>query len=158
MASPERTLTIDEAAEATGLTQKALRRRIERGQLRSLLRDGRRHIPVAELHRVELIDPEGKPMRGSEWHEAPRGTTPGKPASAELQLDAVRLLARLEELAAENGRLRALPEQVERDWQQRFSTEAAARRQAEERLERLRQAGWRERRRLLRELRAQPTA
>jgi hypothetical protein len=51
-----RTYTISEAAELTGLSRKALARRVERGSLRYLVRDGRRRIPVAELVRVGLLD------------------------------------------------------------------------------------------------------
>lgn len=47
-------MTIREAAEATGLTQKAIKRRVERGSLRSVLRDGRRLIPASEIERAGL--------------------------------------------------------------------------------------------------------
>lgn len=56
----KRTLTISEAAELTGLSRKAIARRIERGSLRSLVRAGRRIIPRAELVRAGLIPGEGK--------------------------------------------------------------------------------------------------
>ncbi len=48
------TLTIAEAAEATGLTKKAIRNRVDRGQLRAVLRDGVRRIPRSELDRAGL--------------------------------------------------------------------------------------------------------
>ena len=51
----KRTYTIAEAAELTGLTRKALARRVERGSLQSLVRGGRRMIPHAELVRAGLI-------------------------------------------------------------------------------------------------------
>jgi excisionase family DNA binding protein len=55
-----RTYTISEAAELTGLSRKALARRVERGSLRYVVRDGRRRIPVSELIRVGLLeDDEG---------------------------------------------------------------------------------------------------
>ena len=53
-----RTYTISEAAQLTGLSQKALARRIERGSLLCVVRDGRRRIPVAELVRVGLLKDE----------------------------------------------------------------------------------------------------
>jgi hypothetical protein len=53
-----RTYTISEAAQLTGLSQKALARRIERGSLQCVVRDGRRRIPVAELVRVGLLKDE----------------------------------------------------------------------------------------------------
>jgi excisionase family DNA binding protein len=57
--STKRTLTISEAAELTGLSRKAMARRVERGSIRSVLRSGRRLIPRSELIRVGLLPPEG---------------------------------------------------------------------------------------------------
>jgi hypothetical protein len=52
--------TIAEAAEATGLTQKALRARIEQGQVRAVIQDGvPPRIPQSELRRTGLL-PEPK--------------------------------------------------------------------------------------------------
>lgn len=53
-----KTYTISEAAELTGLSRKALARRVERGSLRCVVRDGRRRIPVAELVRAGLLEDE----------------------------------------------------------------------------------------------------
>jgi hypothetical protein len=53
-------LTITEAAELTGLTRKAMARRVERGSVRSVLRSGRRLIPRSELVRVGLLPSEGE--------------------------------------------------------------------------------------------------
>ena len=51
--------TISEAAEATGLTQKALRARIEQGQVRAVLREGMPpRIPESELRRAGLLADE----------------------------------------------------------------------------------------------------
>jgi excisionase family DNA binding protein len=50
-----RTYTISEAAELTGLTRKAIARRVERGSIRSLVRNGRRRIPHSELLRAGLL-------------------------------------------------------------------------------------------------------
>jgi excisionase family DNA binding protein len=55
----KRTLTITEAAELTGLSRKAIARRVERGSIRSVLRSGKRSIPRSELIRVGLLPPEG---------------------------------------------------------------------------------------------------
>ena len=56
----KRNLTISEAAELTGLTRKAMARRVERGSVRSVLRAGRRLIPRSELVRVGLLPLEGE--------------------------------------------------------------------------------------------------
>ncbi len=61
---PSRLLSIRDAALATGLTPKALRRRIERGTLRSVMVDGRRRIAMEELLERGLLvplDAEGRP-------------------------------------------------------------------------------------------------
>jgi excisionase family DNA binding protein len=50
-----RTYTISEAAELTGLTRKAIARRVERGSIHSLVRNGRRRIPRSELLRAGLL-------------------------------------------------------------------------------------------------------
>jgi excisionase family DNA binding protein len=51
-----RTYTITEAAEVTGLSRKAIARRVERGSLRSVVRNGRRRVPRSELVRAGLLD------------------------------------------------------------------------------------------------------
>lgn len=56
----KRNLTISEAAELTGLSRKAMARRVERGSVRSVLRSGRRLIPRSELVRVGLVPAEGE--------------------------------------------------------------------------------------------------
>ena len=58
---PMRTYTISEAAELTGLSRKALARRVERGSLQCVVRDGRRRIPVSELVRVGLLEDDERP-------------------------------------------------------------------------------------------------
>jgi hypothetical protein len=55
----KRNLTISEAAELTGLSRKAMARRVERGSVRSVLHSGRRLIPRSELIRVGLLPPDG---------------------------------------------------------------------------------------------------
>jgi hypothetical protein len=57
-----RSFTISEAAEATGLTQKALRTRIAEGHVRTVLRDGMPpRIPESELRRAGLLSEPGEP-------------------------------------------------------------------------------------------------
>lgn len=61
-----RTYTITEAADLTGLSRKAIARRVERGSLRSVVRNGRRRIPRSELVRNGLLeDTEKRPPAGS---------------------------------------------------------------------------------------------
>src|SRR4051794_13601800 len=48
-------VNVSEAAELTGLTPKALRRRLERGTLQAVKRGGRRMIPISELERHDLL-------------------------------------------------------------------------------------------------------
>lgn len=119
------TFTVAEAAEATGKTQKSIRRRIERGTLRSTLgADSLRRIPESELIRAGLLGPGGEVQRGTEGNGVPRGTPAGQ--SADLSV----LLERLEALAAENGRLRALEERAGS-----LERQVAAERDARERVE-----------------------
>lgn len=57
-----RLLTISEAASLTGLSHKALTRRVERGSLRAVKDErGRRVVPRGELERAELLNPDGSP-------------------------------------------------------------------------------------------------
>ena len=56
-----RTYTITEAADLTGMSRKAISRRVERGSLRSVVRNGRRRIPRSELVRAGLLG-EGQPQ------------------------------------------------------------------------------------------------
>lgn len=57
-----RLLTISQAASLTGLSRKALARRIERGTLRSVKdAEGRHVVPRGELERAQLIGVDGKP-------------------------------------------------------------------------------------------------
>jgi hypothetical protein len=98
MATPETWLPIAEAAVYGGCSVKALRRRIERGTVTSERREnGRRYVLISSL--------------------TPRGHAPPRPAgntpAAAPQPAIGELLARLESLAAENGRLRALTEVAE---------------------------------------------
>jgi hypothetical protein len=93
MGAPQTWLPISDAARVAGISAKALRRRIERGTVVSELRaDGRRHVAVESIN----------------GHYAPGAPVPlPRRGLAEGQVEG-QLLERLEELAAENGRLRAL--------------------------------------------------
>jgi len=99
MADP--TLTIREAALATGLSQKAIRRRIERGTLRASLQGGRVRIPAQELFERNLLvaDPAEAPARAAAARAAARG---GRPRTAGSEL-----LERLERQAERIGLLTA---------------------------------------------------
>jgi hypothetical protein len=62
-----RLLTIAEAASETGLSIKAIARRIERGTLRAVHDDqGRRVVPRAELDRTGLLDQQTEGNPGGE--------------------------------------------------------------------------------------------
>jgi hypothetical protein len=118
MTAPQTWLPIDDAARAAGISPKALRRRIERGTVTSEMRsDGRRHVHVESIH-----SPVPAPPRGQR--------DPGFPANVEA------LLHRLEELAAENGRLRALT-QIAESTEQALTTELHAARARATELEHL---------------------
>lgn len=148
------TLTIAEAAEATGLTKKAIRNRVDRGQLRAVMRDGVRRIPRSE------IDRSGLAMRASETSD---GSAVRQEAASGQLAEAggwAQLLTRLERQAGELAELRQLTReaaslQADRErLETAFHRERAEKQAAEQRVEQLASASWRERRRLLRELRA----
>src|SRR5437870_4583450 len=114
----ERTLTLAEAAEATGLTPKALQRRIDRGSLRSVLVDSRRRVPVSELLRTGLLTPGGSasPDAGGEpWVKeghSPAGSDP-RGSVPTYTMTARELLDRIERQAQEIGEMRALTREAE---------------------------------------------
>jgi hypothetical protein len=114
----ERTLTLVEAAEATGLTPKALQRRIDRGRLRSVLIDSRRRVPVSELLRTGLLTPDGSPSSThapGPWVKAgdpSRGSDPRGPAG-DYTISVQELLDRIERQAEEIGEMRALTREAE---------------------------------------------
>lgn len=153
----KKSYTIREAAEECGISYEALRKRVDRGHFELVKKDGVRRIPRLELERTGLI---------------------GGPADPEV----VELRAETAELRRELTALRALPAQIEEERQareeleKRFHEEHAERAAAEEReraaeeaqtvaeaqraetaarLNQMGQAGFFERRRLLRELRHQ---
>jgi excisionase family DNA binding protein len=147
------TLTIAEAADTTGLTKKAIRNRVDRGQLRAVLRDGVRRIPRSELDRIGLSEAgDGAAIR--------QRAAPGQPQEASGWNE---LLERLERQAGELAELRQLTRaaeslQADRDrLEDAFHQERVEKQGAEKRIEQLANASWRERRRLLRELRQPAT-
>lgn len=145
------TLTIREAAERCQVSYEALRRRVDRGSVQTVSKDGVRRIPRAELERVGL------------W--------PGARSDALEEIQ--RLQMELERARSELRELRLLPRKAgaERKARELIETtlyEERATRQSVElqlreieqahvvvssKLEELSQAGFFERRRLLRELR-----
>jgi excisionase family DNA binding protein len=157
-----KTYTTQEAAELTGTSVRALRKRIERGQLRAVQHGRYWKIPHAELERTGMIGPEGTP-RGQETE----GTVGPDVVLAALE----RERAERERLTQELARLRPLPQQIERitedlhrERAERLAAEARASvavsvaeelRVAEQSLA---GAGFFERRRMLRELRHRQTA
>lgn len=159
------TYTIAEAAQATTLNKKAIRNRVDRGQMRPILRDGVRGVPRSELERAGLSGSASEAVREVDEGEEPgprQFTDPGATPEA---------LDRLERQAGELAELRLLTREAdslrgERDRIEAALHESRARaseleakltveRQAgDERVRRLVGAGWREQR-LMRELRAQ---
>jgi Helix-turn-helix domain len=109
--APKRTYTIAEASELTGLSRKALARRVERGSLRSVVRNGRRLIPRSELVRAGLVVEE-REERGTE-----RGSTdlPAVTGDSETALVLLMrdLMERVERQANELAQFRALTVQAE---------------------------------------------
>lgn len=94
-------MTIAQAAELTGLSKVALRRRVERGTIAGIQRGGRRMIPLDELRRHNLIDADA--------------AVPNEVASPAPPLTTDDALDRLEAQAQEIGRLRAELDQANRE-------------------------------------------
>jgi hypothetical protein len=148
--------TIREAAELCGVTYEAMRTRVDRGSVRVSKRraDGARVIPKSELERLELLPGSDVAALTKEVNEL-RET-----------IKAQRLLTeRAESEAAAEQRARELAEQTvhqERAEKQSLALQLDELEQQQSatsmQLERLGQAGFFERRRLLRELRQQQTA
>jgi len=156
-----KTNTTQEAAELTGSSVRALRKRIERGQLRAVQHGRYWRVPHAELERLGLVGPEG--------------TTRGQGTEGTGDVD-VTVLAELEReraerrrLAQEVARLRPLTAHVERItedlYRERAERQAAEAKASEatdaaaelrERERELAEGGFFARRRMIRELRRQP--
>jgi hypothetical protein len=113
-----RTYTLREAAELTGLSQKAIRSRADRGALRFNVVDGRRRVPASELIRAGLLDASGGAVeaaqRGSTGPGLPQGNTEAaSPADVRVVVDVNALVARVEDLTADLARHRLLTTQAE---------------------------------------------
>ncbi len=156
-----KTYTTQEAAELTGSTVRALRKRIDRGQLRAVQQGRYWRIPHVELERLGLIRPEG-----TNGGQGTGGTAGDATVLAALEHER----AERRRLAQEVARLRPLTAHVERitedlyrERAERLAAESRAseaRSAAEELRERelaLAAAGFFARRRMLRELRHQAT-
>jgi excisionase family DNA binding protein len=121
MALPrKRTYTIAEAAELTGLSRKAVTRRVERGSLRSLVRRGRRLIPRSELVRAGLIAPDADsrnrraPSAGLPSPQTTPSDDPLSPFGDQALASLLReLLERLERQASELAQYKAITAQAE---------------------------------------------
>lgn len=116
------TYTINEAAGLTGLSEKSVRNRVDRGQLRVVKRDGLRRIPRSELKRAGLIREQEATQEGQDGG----GGVVREPAVVGQLLD------RLERQANQLGELRALTRQAEslRDERERLEAALAKAREA----------------------------
>ena len=115
-----RTYTITEAADLTGMSRKAISRRVERGSLRSVVRNGRRRIPRSELVRNGLLEDTEKrpPADGPSSPLLPRpgaGTDLEATGSNEDMLATLfrEVLDRFERQSQEIAQYRALTVQAE---------------------------------------------
>ena len=115
-----RTYTITEAADLTGLSRKAIARRVERGSLRSVVRNGRRRIPRSELARAGLLEEahhrprEGDPDAPLLPHPASAGALTETGSSEGMLATLVReVLDRFERQSQEIAQYRALTVQAE---------------------------------------------
>jgi excisionase family DNA binding protein len=119
MGATVRTFTIAEAAELTGLSRKAVARRVERGSLRSVVRNGRRRIPRSELVRAGLLPdgdqaaPEGGPGALLLPRPGPGSLDTAAGSEDVLAVLVRELLDRLERQSAEMAQMRALTAEAE---------------------------------------------
>jgi hypothetical protein len=126
--------TTSEASAITGMSVRALRKRVERGQLAAVRRDGRWRIPHAELANAHLL----------------RDESPDVVAIRELT-------GEVERLVRENAALRLLEERVSsraEDLERERNAAQAELAAAEAWRSQLTAASWWTRRRLLRDARA----
>lgn len=108
MNAPQTWLPVAEAAIAGGLSEKALRRRIERGTVESRVdADGRRLVLLSSV-RGEGPSPTPRPAGDSPGPLSPAPATAPLPAG-----ELTRLVDRVEQLAAEAARYKALTQVAE---------------------------------------------
>lgn len=98
-------LTVAQVAAETGLSKKAIRRRIERGTLVSVLRDGSRMVPRGALDSLDLPEedstPEGKGGELVIWRDLYERERNSREASEERERELHQEAGELrEELAA----------------------------------------------------------
>ncbi|MGH3022196.1 MAG: helix-turn-helix domain-containing protein [Gaiellaceae bacterium] len=115
-----RTYTITEAAELTGTSRKAIARRVERGSLRSVVRNGRRRIPRSELVRAGLLEETAgrAPRSAPSSPPLPHPASGGELAEIERPDDMLsalfrEVLDRFERQSQEIAQYRALTVQAE---------------------------------------------
>ena len=115
-----RTYTITEAADLTGLSRKAIARRVERGSLRSVVRNGRRRVPRSELVRAGLLEAGAQPPRDDDPihpflpRPAPGGALAETGSTEEMLAGLFReVLDRFERQSQEIAQYRALTVQAE---------------------------------------------
>lgn len=126
-------VSIKRAAEMTALTQKAIRSRVDRGSLRAVLKDGQRRIPVSELHRAGLLNPDGSPAGHDEQGSAGQGQPQGSPEAGfnvmELidELTEARAEAKVKALLAQQAETLAEGERKARETMERELHEARSR-------------------------------
>ena len=128
-------MTIAEASAATGLTEKALRRRVERGSLRSTRgHDGRVRVLVPDLEDAGLLSPGG----------AARGHVPlgDAPAGNELVRELVTALREQERELAELRLITQEAESLKADRSRLEQELFAARSEADELRQRLARRRW----------------
>jgi hypothetical protein len=112
----KRNLTISEAADVTGLSRKAMARRVERGSIRSVLRSGRRLIPRSELVRVGLLPPEeqsGVDLTNSMLSEPRTALEDAGGEQSLLEVLVRELLDRVQRQAGELAQYKALTAEAE---------------------------------------------
>ena len=154
------TYTLSEAAERSGVSVEAMRRRADRGTLRTVKREGVRRVPRSELERAGLR--VGDPAHVSDVVRELTETI----RRQERELVSLRALPErvestrrdhereAEARAAAEIRAQAAEEKARHDEAAAAEAKAAAE-AAQEWREHVARAGWRQRRRLLREARTQ---
>lgn len=121
--------TVAEVAAETGLSEKALRRRIEKGTLLSLNRGNRRLIPASELERLLAEVGAGGTARAA----FPSGGRVGGEGQTEVEIGGMALEPIIRELADTREHVERLAREAEREKLQREQAEERARSEQEAR-------------------------